>query len=270
MSEPSRRPVSRPLVLVTGASSGIGRELARLFADAGYDLVICAEDAGIEEVGAELSDKGGSVEVVRADLATCEGVEQLAARFGADRRAPDAIVLNAGVGLGRGFLDQDIGRILEVINLNIAGTVHLAHRLLPAMVSRGNGQVMITSSVAARVPGSYQAVYNASKAFLQSFAEAIRDELRNTGVTVTALQPGPTDTNFFHRADMDDTKLAQDDKASAADVAREGYEAMLVGKDHVIAGSLKVKAQAVIAQITPETLKAEQHRRLAEPGSANE
>jgi uncharacterized protein len=260
---------SRQLALVTGASSGIGLELAWLFAENDYDLVIAAEDAGIEEAAAELRTTGATVEAIQVDLATREGVERLASRFGSDRVAPDAIALNAGVGLGHGFLDQSLDEIFNVINTNVLGTVHLAYRVLPSMVAQGRGRVLFTSSIAARMPGSFQAVYNASKAFVQSFAEAIRNELKDTGVTITALQPGATDTNFFARAGMEDTKVAQDKKDDPAEVAKQGFEAMLDGKDHVIAGSFKVKAQAAMAQVTPETMKAEQHRKMAEPGSGS-
>ena len=159
---------------------------------------------------------------------------------------------------------------MNVINTNVVGTVCLAHRLLPAMVSRGQGRVLFTSSIAALMPGTYQAVYNASKAFVHSFAEALRAELKDTGVTVTALQPGATETEFFHRAGMDDTKVGQSDKDDPAEVARQGFDAMMAGKDHVLAASLKTKVQGVVAEILPEPMKAEQHRRMAEPGSANE
>ncbi len=148
------------------------------------------------------------------------------------------------------------------------GTVHLTHRLLPPMIARGEGKILFTSSIAALVPGAFQAVYNASKAFVHSFSEALRNELKDTGVTVTALQPGPTETEFFHRADLDDTKVGQSDKANPADVARDGFDAMMAGKDHVVSGFAN-KVQAVLAQVTPEPIKAEQHRKMAEPGSAN-
>ncbi|HEX3867619.1 MAG TPA: SDR family NAD(P)-dependent oxidoreductase [Gemmatimonadaceae bacterium] len=265
----STTPRTRQLALVTGASSGIGLELARLFAQNDYDLVIAAEDASIDAAATELRAMGGAVEAMQVDLATRDGVERLAARFGSDRRAPDAIALNAGVGLGKGFLDQDLDEIFNVIDTNVCGTVHLAYRVLPGMVAQGRGRVLFTSSIAARMPGSFQAIYNASKAFVQSFAEAIRNELKDTGVTVTALQPGPTDTNFFARAGMEDTKVGQDHKDDPAEVAKQGFEAMLDGKDHVIAGSFKVKAQAAMAQVTPETTKAQMHRKQAEPGSGS-
>jgi len=260
----------RRLALVTGASSGIGRELATVFAREGWDLVLVAEDADIERAAQELSALGTHCEALVADLSTREGVERVAARFGADRRPPDAIALNAGVGLGGAFLDQDLDRIFELINLNVTGTVHLAYRLLPALVARGEGKVLFTSSVAARMPGSFQAVYNASKSFVQSFAEALRNELKDTGVTVTALQPGATETNFFARAGMEDTKVGTEEKADPQDVARQGYEAMLAGKDHVIAATMKEKLMAAAAIVTPEPMKAEQHRKMAEPGTGNQ
>ena len=259
----------RRLALVTGASTGIGRELGTVFAREGWDLVLVAEDPDVERAARELSALGTTCEAIVADLATREGVESVAARFGADRRAPDAVALNAGIGLGGAFLDQELERVFEVIALNVTGTVHLAHRILPAMVSRGEGRVLFTSSIAARLPGSYQAVYNATKAFVQSFAEALRNELKDSGVTVTALQPGATETEFFHRAGMDNTQVGQQDKADPQDVARQGYEAMLAGKDHVVAATLKERVLAAAALVMPEPLKAEQHRKMAEPGSGS-
>lgn len=260
---------NRQLAVVTGASSGIGLELAKLFAQNNFDLVIAAEDAGIEQAATELRGLGAQVEAVQTDLAKSDGVERLASRFGADRRAPDAIALNAGVGLGKAFIDQDLDAIRNLIELNVMSTVHLARRLIPLMVARGEGRVLFTSSIAARMPGSFQAVYNASKAFVHSFAEAIRNELKDSGVTVTALQPGATDTNFFHRADLDDTKVGQSKKDDPAEVAKDGFEAMMAGKDHIVAGSFKNKVQNTMAELTPDTLVAEQHRKMAEPGSGS-
>jgi short-subunit dehydrogenase len=260
----------RQFAVVTGASSGIGHELAKLFAEHGYDLVVAAEDAAIESAAAGLRAGGAQVDAVRVDLATREGVEQLASRVEGMGRPVDALALNAGVGLGGAFLDQDLDRAFNIIDLNVRSTVHLAHRLMPAMVARGQGKVLVTSSIAARMPGAFQAVYNASKAFVQSWAEAIRNEVKDTGVTVTALQPGATDTDFFHRAEMEDTKVAQDKKDDPADVARDGFEAMLAGKDHVVAHSLKTKLMEAVAYVTPETVKAEQHRKMAEPGTGKE
>jgi len=206
------------------------------------------------------------VEVVQADLSTRTGVDQLYARVKQLDRLVDALFANAGRGLGKGFLDQDFEEIQRVINTNVSGTVYLLHKLVNDMRERGQGRVLITGSVAGFMPGTYQAVYNASKSFVQSFAEALREELKDTDLTITALMPGPTDTNFFERAEMMDTKIGQSKKMDPADVARIGFEAMLKGEGDVVAG-FKNKLQAAAAAVTPQSVLAEQHRKMAEPGS---
>ncbi|MFI5894982.1 SDR family NAD(P)-dependent oxidoreductase [Actinoplanes sp. NPDC051513] len=257
--------------VVTGASSGIGFELARQFAEHGYDLLIAAEDDAIEQAAADLRRDGRTAVVpVQADLATYEGVERVYAAILETGRDVDAIALNAGRGIGGDFTrDTDLGEELNVIAVNVNSTVHLAKRVLPDMVARGGGHVLFTSSIASTMPGTYQAVYNASKSFVQSFAEAVRAELNDTGVSVTSLMPGPTDTNFFHRAEMDDTRVGASDKDDPAQVARQGFEALMKEKEKVIAGSSKTKVQGVAAKMLPDKAKAEMHRRMAEPGSAN-
>ena len=181
-------------------------------------------------------------------------------------RPVDAIAINAGVGVGGDFTRQtDLRDELNLIQLNVASTVHLAKRVLPDMVARGQGRVLFTSSIAALMPGTFEAVYNGSKAFVQSFAEALRNELKDTGVTITALQPGPTETNFFHRAGMDDTPMGQAKKDDAAAVARQGYDALMKGEDRVVAASLATKAQELAAKALPDKLKAQLHRKAAQP-----
>ncbi|WP_433366521.1 SDR family NAD(P)-dependent oxidoreductase [Actinoplanes sp. CA-142083] len=260
---------TREFAVVTGASSGIGFELARQFAEHGYDLLIAAEDAAIDQAAADLRRDGNNQVIpVRADLATYEGVEQVYAAILETGRDVDAIALNAGRGIGGDFTrDTDLADELNVIDVNVTSTVHLAKRVLPGMVSRGGGQVLFTSSIAATMPGTYQAVYNASKSFVQSFAEAVRAELKDTGVTVTSLMPGPTETNFFHRAEMDDTKVGASEKDDPADVAKQGFEAMIKEKQKVVAGSLKTRTQGAAAKVMPDSMKAEMHRKMAEPGS---
>ncbi len=260
-----------PFAVITGASSGIGYELARQFAEHGYDLLLAAEDEGIATAAAGLRRDGeNQVTDVRVDLATPEGVERLAEAIAATGRDVDALALNAGRGIGGDFVrDTDLADELNVIAVNVTSTVHLAKRILPAMVERGAGKVLLTSSIASTMPGSFQAVYNASKAFVQSFAEAIRNELKDTGVTVTSLMPGPTDTNFFDRADMLDTKVGADEKDDPAQVAAQGFAALMDGDDHVVAGARKNKLQAAAAKFIPDTVKAERHRKMAEPGSAD-
>jgi uncharacterized protein len=258
---------NRPLAVVTGASSGIGRELAKQFAAHDFDLVINAEDDAIADVGAELEATGVDVRTVRADLRTAEGVETLYAAVTAVGRPVGAAALNAGVGRGGAFLDTDLDDEIEIIDLNITSTVRLAKRLLRDMAARDEGRVLITSSIASTMPGSFQAVYNASKSFLQSFAQAVANELKDTGVTITSLMPGPTETNFFHRADMDDTKVGTSAKDDPAQVAAQGFEALMKGTDKLVAGSVGTKAQGLANKVLPDKLKSAAHRRMAEPGS---
>ena len=261
---------TRPLALVTGASSGIGLELARQFAEHGYDVLVNAEDPGLEAAAQELSTVGVSVRPIRADLSSGDGVRELWDAVSAIGRPLDAVALNAGVGEGGAFLDTDLADEMEIIDVNVRGTVHLAKLVLRDMADRGEGRVLITSSIASTMPGSFQAVYNASKSFLQSFAEALTEELKDTDITVTSLMPGPTETNFFHRADMDDTKLGQAKKDDPAQVAKQGFQALMSGKNKVVAGSAKTKAQGVANKVLPDRAKAAAHRRMAEPGSANQ
>ena len=259
---------ARQFAVVTGASSGIGRELARQFARNGVDLLITSTGPDIAEAARELEGVGAHVETTTADLATYDGVESLYQAIQGTGRPVDAIAINAGIGVGGDFTRQtDLRDELHLIQLNVAGTIHLAKRILPDMVARGQGRVLFTSSIAALMPGAFAAVYNASKAFVQSFAEALRNEVKDTGVTITALQPGPTDTNFFHEADMEDTKLGESKKDDPAEVAKQGFEALMAGKDHVIAGSLKTKLMGNVAKVTPDTVTAQLHRGMAEPES---
>ncbi|WP_175407298.1 SDR family oxidoreductase [Streptomyces sp. TRM64462] len=260
------KPLAKPLAVVTGASSGIGLELARHFADHGFDLVVCAENRALGAAAEDLRHRGADVRQVRADLATYDGVEQLCLAVTATGRPVEAAVLNAGVSTRGLFLEADLADTARVIDLNIASTVHLARRLLPGMVDIGAGRLLITSSVAALVPGPYQAVYNASKAFLLSFAEALRDELRDTGVTVTALLPGLTDTDFFRRAGLEDTLLGSDPhKDSPVQVAAQGYAALMRGAGRVLAGSLRSRAGGVAARLLPHALTVPAYRRRARP-----
>jgi short-subunit dehydrogenase len=258
----------RPLALVTGASSGIGRELATQFAEHGFDLIITAEDATIETAAQELRSGGADVSAVVADLARPEGVEELWRTVVAEGRPLDAAALNAGRGAGGTFAGgTSLQDELEIVDLNVRSTVHLAKYVTGEMVTRGRGRILFTSSIASTMPGTYQAVYNASKSFVQSFALALRAELADTGVTVTALMPGPTDTEFFERADMLDTKVGQAKKDDPAEVAETGFKAMMNGDGDVVTG-WQNKLQTAIASVTPAGILAERHRRMAEPGSA--
>lgn len=256
---------TRPLAVVTGASSGIGYHLARCCAQNGFDLVIAADQA-LDQAASDLRMLGATVEVVQAELASRQGVDQLVDAIAG--RPVDALLANAGHGLGKGFLEQEFGDIQHVIDTNITGTLYLLHKLGHPMRRRGRGRILITGSIAGFTPGSFQAVYNGSKAFIDSFAAALRNELKDSGVTVTCLMPGATDTEFFARADMLDTQVGADDgKADPADVARGGFAAMMDGEADVVHG-LKNKLQAIMAKVMPSQVLAEQHRKMAEPGSA--
>ena len=248
------------LALVTGASSGIGRELARLFAQDGYDLVLAAEDDEIYAVAAE-----NGAQAVRTDLATPEGVQALIDALAATGRPLAAAALNAGVGGGHAFVDQDLATVLEIIDVNVRGTTQLAHWVLRAMKNNGGGKALMTSSTASTMPGAYQAVYNATKSYLQSLTEALQQELKNTGVTLTALMPGPVDTNFFRRADLQDSKIGQGPKDDPAEVAQQGYEAMQNGKRRIVAASLMSKAMEMGNKVLPDTVKAAAHKVLSRP-----
>ena len=252
--------------VVTGGSSGIGLELARQFAEHGFDVLICAEDDGLAAAAAGLrSTTGASITEVHSDLATYDGVEALVTAIGRTGRPVDAAALNAGIGNGGRFVDIPLEDELRLIQTNVVSVVHLTKRLLPAMVQRGQGRLLFTSSVASTMPGPFYATYAASKSFLQSFAEAVRYEIKDSGITVTALMPGPTDTNFFERADMVNTAAGQGKKDDPAEVAADGFRALMAGKDHVVAGSMKNKVQVAGTSVLPDTAKAAMHARLTEP-----
>ena len=256
---------TRPFAIVTGASSGIGYELARCCVENGFDLLIAADQPEINKAAETLRWLGASVEAVEADLATLEGNDKLYAAT--NGRPVDALLANAGHGLGGAFLDQDFDEARHVIDTNITGTIYLIQKVGRDMRARNEGRILITGSIAGFMPGSFQAVYNGTKAFIDSFSFALRNELKDTRVTVTCLMPGATETEFFERADMLDTKVGQQKKDDPADVAKVGFEAMMKGEGDVVAG-WKNKLQTAAAAITPSGVLAEQHRKMAEPGTA--
>jgi short-subunit dehydrogenase len=267
MTSPTKTP---PLALVTGASTGIGRALAEEFVNHGFDVVITADEPGIREAAAELAASGRSVVPVQVDLTTPEGVEALYAEVRAQGRTPVAAALNAGIGVNGRFDQTPLEADLALVDLNVRSTVHLAKLVTRDMVANGEGRLLITSSIAAVAPGAYHATYAASKAFVHSFAEGIREELKDTGVSVTSLMPGPTETELFERADMLDTRVGAGDKDDPADVARDGFEALMDGKERVVSASLSTKAQGRGSRLLPDSVKAGMHRRMAEPGSAKD
>jgi short-subunit dehydrogenase len=251
-----------PLALVTGASSGIGLELARQLAERGHDLIVTAEDSELELAAASL---GRVVSTVRADLSTADGVEQLWSAVTATGRPLAVACLNAGVGRGGRFVENPLEDELHLIALNVTGTTHLAKRVSQAMVAQGSGRILFTSSIASTMPGPYQAVYNASKSFVQSLAEALVEELKDAGVTVTSLMPGPVETEFWERAQLLDTPLGKAPKDDAAKVAEQGVDALLKGERKVVASSVTSKLQAAANAVLPDALKAKGHALGAKP-----
>jgi uncharacterized protein len=259
--------MAKPFAIVTGASSGIGYELAARCAREGFDLLVAADSPDIMSAAEAFRGLGAAVQAVPVDLATMEGVDRLYAAC--EGRAVDALLANAGHGLGKAFFDEDFNDVVHVIETNITGTIYLVHKVGPDMRDRGKGRILITGSIAGFMPGAFHAVYNGTKAFIDSFSRALRNELKDTGVTVTCLMPGATDTDFFERAHMLDTKVGQSEKDDPVDVANVGFDAMMRGDGDVVVG-WKNKLQSALANVTPAAALAEQHREMAEPGSADD
>jgi len=261
--------MANKFAVITGASTGIGFELATLAAKDGYDILVVADEALINDAARDFEQFGTQVQAVEADLSTIEGVDKLLAAT--NGRRVDVLCANAGRGLGHGFLDQKVDDWRHVVDTNITGTAYLLQRVLPNMVARNDGKVMVVGSVAGYIPGAFQAVYNGTKAFIDSFTEALRNELKDAdGVTISTLMPGPVDTEFFARGDLLDTQVGSDpNKRSAEDVAKDGWQALMNGKPSIFSG-WSTKIQGVLANVVPGSVLAEQHRKMAEPGSAKD
>jgi short-subunit dehydrogenase len=254
--------------IITGASTGIGFDLATIAAREGYDILVVADEPLIDAAAADFKQFGTDVRSVEADLSTFDGVERLLQAAGG--RRIDVLCANAGHGLGGAFVDQDPTRWRHVVDTNVTGTVYLLQRVLKEMAARNEGRVLVTGSIAGYMPGAFQAVYNGTKAFIDSFVAAIQDELKDSdGVTITNLMPGATETEFFDRADMLDTKVGTQKKDDAEKVAQDGWDAMMAGKKQIVSGWHN-KLQTVMANVLPNAVLAHQHRNMAEPGTAKE
>lgn len=261
---------SRSLAVITGASSGIGYELAKQFVHHGHDVVIVASSDKIHEAAQDLKKFGRKVEAFQFDLAKCSEIDRLVEKLKSLGREIDIFALNAGVGVGGEFVKNNIDDELNMINLNVTGTVYLTKSVLQNFLRKG-GKILFTSSIVSDMPAPFQAVYGATKAFVQSFANAIRDEVKDKNITITTLMPGATNTNFFARAHLLDTKVGATGKYEnqPEDVAAQGYDALLRGEKEVFASSVKTKLQGTLNKFMPEKFKAYMHRKVAEPGSAH-
>ena len=255
------------LAVVTGASSGIGYNLAKVFAENGFDLVIASHGERLEKAEADFTALGASVTAIHADLASREGVDTFWKGVEAVGRPVDAAAINAGVGVGGLFAETSLDAEINMVRLNVEGTMHIAKHVVRHMVAKGSGKILFTASIAGEMIAPREAVYSATKAFDLSFAKSLRAELEGTGVSVTALQPGPVDTDFFHRAGMDDTQVGQEGKKESQpyDVAKQGFDALMAGDKHVYAASFTTKLEGAVANFVPDAVKAAMHEKMAKP-----
>lgn len=255
------------LAVVTGASSGIGFSLAKELASRGYDLVVCSAGDRLQAAAEELRAAGNEVIQVNADLASRDGVDSLWGQIMELGRPVDVACINAGVGVGGLFWETDLDEELNMVELNCTSTVHLAKHVVRHMRTLNAGKILFTASIAGEMVAPREAVYAATKAFVLSFAHSVRYELRDTGISVTALQPGPTDTDFFHRAGMDNTDAGTKGKKQSEpeDVAKDGLDALFAGKSHVYSHSMQTKLEGALANLVPGALKGAMHESMAKP-----
>jgi short-subunit dehydrogenase len=261
---------TRPFAVVTGGSNGIGLELARQFLANGFDVLIAGEDDQHtpDAVRTLSAEDQGEVTSWSGDLGREDQVNAFYEAIRASGRPVDALCVNAGFGLGGAFVETDLARELQMIDVNVRGAVQLTKLVLKNMVGRNAGRILFTSSIAATMPDPFEAVYGSTKVFLRWFGEALRNELKDTGVTVTVLMPSVTDTNFFNRAEMVDTKAgASDNKDDPTVVAKAGFDALMAGDDKVVP-TLKNKVMGAVADALPDKIAAQVHRGMSEPGSA--
>lgn len=252
---------NRKFAIVTGASTGIGFELASVAAEQGFDLLVVADEPLIESAAADFRTHGVDITTVQANLGTLSGVDDLLAATGG--RAIDVLCANAGTGHGGAFLDQDFDLIRHTIDTNVTGTMYLLHKVMTAMVARGEGRVLVTGSIVGYIPGPFNATYNATKAFVDNITDAIREEIKKVeGVTLTTLMPGATETEFFARADMLDTNIGKAKKADPAKVARDGWNAAMAGEARITSGFMN-KVQVAGAGLVPPAILAGMHRLVA-------
>lgn len=254
-------------VLVTGGTSGIGYELAKRFAREGYNLVIVARgEEGLEKTATEIREQFGvAVETISKDLFDPGQAFELYDDLRARNITINVLVNNAAQGEYGEFTETDIRKELDIIHLNISSVVVLTKLFLREMVERNDGKILNVSSIAGKLPGPLQSVYHGTKAFVHSFSEAIRDEVKDTGVTVTSLLPGATDTDFFRKAHMEESKIVQEGKLDdPAKVADDGYRALMAGKHKVISG-MKNKAQVAMSNIMPDDVVASNLHKQQEP-----
>ncbi len=255
--------------LITGGTEGIGLELAKQFAEHGHNLVLVARDEQqLSNAKSALDFAGLNVITIAKDLFGEEAAFELHKEVRAHGLTIDILVNNAGQGVYGLFEETDIRRELAIIQLNIASLVVLTKLFLQDMLERGEGKIMNVSSIASKTPGPWQSVYHGTKAFVQSFSEAVRSEVKDKGIVITTLLPGATDTDFFNKADMQESKVVQDKEklADPAKVAKDGYEALMSGDDKVISG-FKNKASVAMSNMIPDRKAADMMKKQQEPAT---
>lgn len=243
--------------LITGATSGIGRELAKLFAQDNYNLVLVARSQDeLARTAGELQQHGIEVKTIAKDLFQRQAPFEVYDEIKSQGIQIEVLVNDAGQGQYGEFVDTDINRELDIIQLNVGAYVTFTKLYLKEMVARNDGKILQVASIASELPGPLQSIYHATKAFVLSFTEAIQEETKETNVTITALQPGLTDTDFFRKADMLQAKnVAEGNPASPADVAKDGYDALMSGEKRIISGFMN-KVQVTMSNIIPDELVA--------------
>ncbi|MCH5685697.1 SDR family oxidoreductase [Niabella sp. W65] len=253
--------------LITGGSQGIGLSLAKQFAQNGYNLILVARDSSeLEEASSSLAFYGVEIITMVKDLFNKDAAMELYNEVVNQGLQVDILVNNAGQGQYGLFEDTEIGRELAIIQLNVCSLVVLTKFFLRDMLQRGKGRILNLSSIAGKTPGPWQAVYHGTKAFVQSFTQALRSEVKDQGIVVTALLPGATDTDFFNKAGMNDSKAVEDKDALAdpEEVARDGYNALMEGKDQVISG-FKNKINVAMSNLMPDSAAADNMKNTQEP-----
>jgi uncharacterized protein len=253
--------------LITGATSGIGYELAKLFAGDGYNLVIVARDENeLRQKAQELSTANVDVVAIAKDLFQPEAAFELYDEVKSRNLTVDVLVNDAGQGQYGLFVEQGIHRLLDIIQLNVKSLTVLTHLFLKDMVARNEGKILQLASIASQLPGPWQAVYHATKAYVLSFSEALVQELKDSAVTVTALQPGATDTDFFNKAEMQDSKILDTKLSDPKKVAKDGYDALMKGDDKIVSG-FKNKVMVGLGSVMPESAAAAQMNKMQKPRS---
>jgi short-subunit dehydrogenase len=257
---------ARPLAIITGASNGIGYQLALQLAQNGHDLVATGRSEKIFQAAEDFKRYGAEVTAVQADLSQPEEVERFWKEATALGRPIAVAVINAGIGVGgAAFWNTDLDEELKLIDVNVTSVVHLAKRVVTHMQANQSGRILFTSSISATQPTPYETVYGPSRAFVFSFAESLREELKTEGVSVTALLPGATDSDFHARAGMGNTDIGRMKKNDRVLVAKQGYEAMMKGRDHVVGGDWATKRAGFFNRFLTETYKAARQGRAAKP-----